>query len=750
MKTFLAALVWFLAGTAGVMAQPGTGQNKFCDMAFPFCTGTLYNFPAGVNAGAGEPGPCYSCLTTRPNPAWYYMLVDDPGSIIITMHSEPSKDIDFCCWGPFPSQDCCDDLTCNKVVDCSYSPAPIETVNINNAQTGQYYMLVITNYSNQPCNIIFEQTGGTGTTDCSILPPAATSNSPICIDQTLLLSAQNVANATYSWTGPNGFTSNQQNPTIPNAQPENSGTYYLTIEVNGQTSIDSSTTEVFVYDPIASAGNDTSIANGTFATLHGSCTGGCGSYTYHWEPAGLLTDPDVKDPQTVNLFATTIFTVTATDDSASCQVSEPVTVNVTGGVLAVNAIAEPSSICFGEVSQLSAFGSGGAGTYTYEWTGPNGFSSTLQNPSVQPTVTTTYTVEVNDGFNTATNTVTVTVKPLPVANAGANDTIPHGTYTFLSGTVPGGTNYYMYSWQPANLLVNPNVQFPQTANLTSTTVYTLTVTDMVTNCVSANNATVSVVVTGGPLNVNPSASPAWVCIGDSARLFASAGGGDTLGYQYTWTSDPPGFTSSEANPWTRPLVNTTYSVSVNDGFNTVNGSTPVYLYPQPQIHLGPPDTTLCVFDTLVLNAGNPGGVYLWSNGSTEQTITASASGMGFEVQDYTVRVTSPDGCQSESSISVIFRFDACVGIGEPGGDHLFMIYPNPTSEKFFVSLEGARSETRIQVTDLFGRTVFSTALAKPDQQHLTREIILPDIPRGIYLVRFSNDEFSGISKLVIQ
>ena len=39
---------------------------------------------------------------------------------------------------------------------------------------------------------------------------------------------------------------------------------------------------------------------------------------------------------------------------------------------------------------------------------------------------------------------------------------------------------------------NPNVQFPQTTNLTSTTVYSLTVTDLVTNCVSGNNATVSI------------------------------------------------------------------------------------------------------------------------------------------------------------------------------------------------------------------------------------------------------------------
>ena len=163
-------LLLFL-GFQGFSQPGGGGSNSTCQTAAPFCTGTTYTFPAGVNSGAGQAGPCYSCLLTKPNPAWYYMRVLTSGNIVISMHSEPSKDIDFCCWGPFSSQNACDSLACNKVVSCSYSPLSTETCTIPTGITGQYYILIITNFSNQPCNIIFSQTGGSGTTDCTILPP---------------------------------------------------------------------------------------------------------------------------------------------------------------------------------------------------------------------------------------------------------------------------------------------------------------------------------------------------------------------------------------------------------------------------------------------------------------------------------------------------------------------------------------------------------------------------------------------------
>ncbi|MEI6899017.1 MAG: T9SS type A sorting domain-containing protein [Bacteroidota bacterium] len=752
MRRSLLFLFVVLAIAGRIVAQPGGGgQNNTCETANPFCTGTLYSFPAGVNAGAGQSGPCYSCLVTKPNPAWYFMKVATSGNIIIQMHSEPSKDIDFCCWGPFTSQYCCTQLTCNKVVSCSYSSASTETCNIPNGQTGEYYMLVITNFSNQPCNIIFSQTGGTGTTDCTILPPPCSNNSPLCVGQTIQLTANPIASATYRWSGPAGFHSTLQNPTIPNAQLNNAGDYYLRITVNGQPSADSSKTTVHIYQPVANAGNDTSISNGVFTRLHGNATQGSGSYKYHWEPANLLIQADTAAPKTVNLFTTTIFTLTVKDDSAGCQATDMVTVSIAGGALAVNGIALPSTICNGATTQLQAFGSGGTGNYTYQWTGPNNFNSNLQNPTVQPSVTSTYSVTISDGYNTQTSTVTVVVNPLPIANAGTGKSIPYGTYTFLNGSVQFPTSYYFYSWSPVDKLANASIQSPQTVNLTSTTIYSLIVTDLATNCVSDNQANVSIEVTGGPLNANPVATPDWICKDDTTQLHASAGGGNIGFYTYSWSSTPPGFASTVADPYVYPQQNTTYTVTLNDGFNTTQGMTSVSIYPQPYIHLGPADSLICIYDTIRLNAGNSGSTYLWSNGATTQTVKVQATGIVPETQTYLVKVTNEHGCFSTATINVSFSFNACTGISDINLDSRpFRIYPNPTKGKVTIEGTGAEKSISITITNAQGVIMKSLVLKGDGFGNTVETLDLSSFPKGIYFVRLGCDSQLWTEKLVIQ
>ncbi len=744
----LTAVVLLFAGS--LFAQQGQGGNNLCESAAPFCTGTLYNFPAGVNAGSGQVGPYYACLQTRPNPAWYYMKVANSGNIIIQMHSEPSEDIDFCCWGPFTSQECCGQLTQNKVVDCSYSPLAFETCDILNAVSGQFYMLVITNYSNDPCNIIFQQTSGTGTTDCSIMPPTCTSNSPICKGQTLQLTAQSVTGATYYWWGPAGFTSSLQNPTIPNATTVNAGDYFLRIVVNGQTSIDTSVVSVAVFQPQPHAGNDTTILNGVSTTLHGNCTAGSGAYRYKWAPSNKLLNDSIQNPQTVNLFTAQVFTLTVTDDSAGCQATDMVTVNIQGGPLAVNAVANPSSICFGTSTQIQAIGSGGAGNYSYQWTGPNGFTSTLPNPTVAPAVTSTYQVTAFDGYNTVTGSVTVNVIPLPVANAGQPKSIPNGTYTFLDGSVTGANSDYYFSWSPADKLIHAGVQNPRTVNLTSTTIYSLVVTDLATNCISTNEANVAVEVTGVALNVNPVAAPDSICPGDSTRLYAAAGGGNIGHYTYSWTSDPAGFSSTEPDPMVIPGVNTEYHVTVNDQYNTSQGAVRVVLYPEPLIRLGPPDTLVCIYDTVELDAGNPGSSYLWSNGATSRTISFGTTGIGYDAQLYSVEVVNRHGCRSSASIQVVFATDACTGVGENNPVERLKVYPNPARDQVTVRITGLPGHTTCTLMTTLGKVISDLAFGSLTESSASVSIDLKGLPKGIYLVRINNEAFTHIQKLVIE
>ena len=214
------------------------GQADSCEISLPFCTSDIYTFPAGTSGTSAQSGPDYGCLATQPNPAWYHMKIAVAGDIEITMESDPLEDIDFICWGPFSDAftPCTAELTVSKVVDCSYSQNSIEVCFISNSLVGEYYILMITNYSNQPCEITFEKTGGTGETDCGIVPPPVSNNGPLCEGETLELYAEFVANTTYSWTGPMGFTSSLQNPVIPDVTVANSGNYTLIVVTGGNTS----------------------------------------------------------------------------------------------------------------------------------------------------------------------------------------------------------------------------------------------------------------------------------------------------------------------------------------------------------------------------------------------------------------------------------------------------------------------------------------------------------------------------------
>src|SRR5260370_15698445 len=71
----------------------------------------------------------------------------------------------------------------------------------------------------------------TQTYTVNIVPatPTASNNGPICAGSALNLTASTVSGATYSWTGPNGFTSALQNPSILHATTAPSGTYSVTV-----------------------------------------------------------------------------------------------------------------------------------------------------------------------------------------------------------------------------------------------------------------------------------------------------------------------------------------------------------------------------------------------------------------------------------------------------------------------------------------------------------------------------------------
>lgn len=165
-KFFLIGILVPFLGVCTLWAQ---GPN--CINSDPFCTGTTYTFPNSTNVpnlGA------INCLGSSPNPAWYYMEVDVAGNMAIQINqtngSGSGIDVDFVLFGPYPSlAAACATIPGGPVEDCSYSTASVETADITGGIVGEVYVLLLTNFSNQPGTITFSQTGGSGSADCSLL-----------------------------------------------------------------------------------------------------------------------------------------------------------------------------------------------------------------------------------------------------------------------------------------------------------------------------------------------------------------------------------------------------------------------------------------------------------------------------------------------------------------------------------------------------------------------------------------------------
>ncbi len=89
--------------------------------------------------------------------------------------------------------------------------------------------------ASSPCNTVNPVTSNTVVMTVNTAPsaPIATSNSPVALNGTLNLFASTISGATYTWTGPNSFSSSTQNPVVPSATPAMNGTYSVIATVGG-------------------------------------------------------------------------------------------------------------------------------------------------------------------------------------------------------------------------------------------------------------------------------------------------------------------------------------------------------------------------------------------------------------------------------------------------------------------------------------------------------------------------------------
>jgi hypothetical protein len=446
-------------------------------------------------------------------------------------------------------------------------------------------------------------------------------------------------------------------------------------------------------------------------------------------------------------------------DAYGCDtLGGPYFVQQIGGPIGVEASADPSEICFGGSTRLIANAYGGLGVFSYSWTSvPLGFESELESPVVFPEVTTTYTVTINDGYNTKSASVTVIVHPLPTAHAGSDQTIPYGTSTTISGIVIGGSGTYQYFWEPSGLVLFPDEQSTATYKLYQTTFFVLKGKDVNTGCFSPFD-TVMVALSGGPLDIAITMSEDTICVGEKTTLTAYGSGGNYDHYTYTWF-----YNGNQLKEETTPVsslevapdspANHVYTVEIYDEFNTFTTNFTVTVVPTPYFSiLGGPQITACPLDTVLLkpNITFPGAKYYWSNGSTAPEVHLATTGIGFSVKTMNLSIINTQGCQFKDSVTVIFDFAACFGIEEYGSFPKIKIYPNPTSGYINIDLEEIDGFSEIQILNPQGSVIYSM---HPGNQLSGNQKIIADLsafPGGIYLLRAIHERFIHHEKIVLQ
>ncbi|UKB81917.1 T9SS type B sorting domain-containing protein [Chryseobacterium sp. MEBOG06] len=453
-----------------------------------------------------------------------------------------------------------------------------------------------------------------------------TSNSPVCPNNTVQLNA--TGGTTYHWTGPNGFTSNLQNPTIPNAAAASSGNY--TCQVSGSGACDGSfTVNVVVGDAIAPVPNTFSLADisgdcHTVITNFPTATDNC---------AGTIT-ATTTDPLSYSIPGNYIVHWTYNDGNGNTA-SQNQNIIVTSPSLPVATNLNQTFCATSNPKILDIQVTG----QNLKWYDAAGTVLPVTTPLVNGQ--TYYTSQTINGCESNKIAVQVTVNTTSKPSANANQDFCASANPTLEKLIITGVSLIFYNAAGTVLPVTTPLIHGQTYYVTQT----------INNCESEKMA---ITVTLSLGNV-------------PAKGFADTFCNDTTGntmtvnlhnYDASIINNPGSYiityTDGAGNPIANPsayIMNTGSSliyvkVATTDGcFKVVRLD--LTINPKPFVNL-PEKLDFCQGKSVILDAGSGFKSYLWNTGATTQTITVSVPGT------YSVKVTNNFGCENSSSTQVTY------------------------------------------------------------------------------------------------
>jgi len=482
-----------------------------------------------------------------------------------------------------------------------------------NAPTSPYFkgklddvLIYNTELTSSDVTSIYSSSGGAG------------SNALVCAGSTLNLTATTIAGASYSWTGPNGFTSNLQNPSISNVSALNAGSYGLS--VNGSGCISTGQTNVQILAaPAAAVGTGASIC-GT-GTVNLSASGSPTTYNWYSNSTGGVSLATTSSYTTPTISSTSTYYVTSVG-SNGCESSPRTSV-----VATINPIPSAPSVTNGSncgtgTVNLSASGSPG----TYNWYAASSGGSSLATTAnyTTPSISTTtnyYVTSVSAGCESTPRTLVVatinsSIPSAPTVTNGSN--CGTGTVTLSASGSPTTYNWYSAASGGSSLATTNTFTTP---SISSTTTYYVSSVSAA-NCESARTA---VVATINPIPSAPTVSNGSNCGTGTVVLSASGSTGS-----YNWYSGSSGGSSlATTSNFTTPSITstTTYYVSSVSAANCESARTAVVatINPIPSAPTGTGGSN-CGTGTVALSATGSPSSYNWysaSSGGSSLATTAN-------------------------------------------------------------------------------------------------------------------------------
>jgi hypothetical protein len=481
--------------------------------------------------------------------------------------------------------------------------------------TAGTYTVTVTNTANG-CTA----TASTVVTGNTTVPSAGASNDgPLtCTKTSVTLTATGSSGVSYLWSG---------GGTNPTKVVSTIGTYTVTVtSANGCTASSMTTVTQNIVPPSALASNDGPLTCSKTSVLltANPATG----VTYVWSNGGQTTRQ-----KTVTLPGT--YSVTITDNLNGCTAVATTTVNQ--NTVVPNASAENLGgplTCIDNSVTIQAFPNDA--TYTYNWNGPSGYSSTSRTNTVG--IAGTYTVTVTNTVSNCTSTATTTVTQnvtLPTVTVN-NDGPLTCSKTSVTMTALPGTGL-TYSWSGGGT--------GQTKVVTVAGTYTVTVTDIVNGCTAVNSTTVAQNTTVTPATASNDGP--LTCSKTSVTLTATP----TTGVSYAWS----GGGTSQSKVVTVPGLYTLTVTTISNGCTstaTTNVTQDIIAPIASADNIGGPLT--CTDNSVTVRAFPNIATYSyeWSGPNsyygTSRTQDVSVSG------NYVVTVTNTiNGCKSSASTAVL-------------------------------------------------------------------------------------------------